>query len=139
MNDSYEAVRRYLMEHKVNPSFNRVKVMEYLINQQNHPTADQIYTALKEELPTLSKATIYNSINAFTDAGVVKSIMGEGKEAHYDSVMEPHGHFLCEICRQCYDFDLSNEKFQFKEIDGFIVKDKEVYLRGICKKCFEDN
>ena len=124
MNDSYEAVRRYLMEHKVNPSFNRVKVMEYLINQHNHPTADQIYNALKEELPTLSKATIYNSINTFTDAGVVKSIMGEGKEAHYDSVMEAHGHFLCEICRQCYDFDLSNEKFQFKEIDGFIVKDK---------------
>ena len=139
MNEAYEAVRRYLMEHKVNPSFNRVKVMEYLINQQNHPTADQIYNALKEELPTLSKATIYNSINTFTDAGVVKSIMGEGKEAHYDSVMEAHGHFLCEICRQCYDFDLSNEKFQFKEIDGFIVKDKEVYLRGICKKCFEDN
>lgn len=51
MNDSYETVRRYLMEHKVNPSFNRVKVMEYLISKENHPTADEIYNALKKELP----------------------------------------------------------------------------------------
>lgn len=69
----------------------------------------------------------------------MKTIMGEGKEAHYDAVMEPHGHFLCEVCRRCYDFALSNESFQIKEIEGFIVKDKEVYLRGICKKCLEDN
>jgi Fur family peroxide stress response transcriptional regulator len=139
MNDSYEKARNYLMEHKVNPSLNRVKVMEYLIRQKNHPTVDQVYSALKKDLPTLSKATVYNSMNAFMDAGLVKSIMGEGKESHYDAVMEPHGHFLCEICRSCYDFDLSNESFHYKEIDGFIVKDKEVYLKGICKKCFEDN
>lgn len=137
--DSYEKVRSYLVEHKVNPSFNRVKVMEYLMKKENHPTADQIYHDLKKELPTLSKATIYNSINAFMDAGLVKTIMGEGKEAHYDHVMETHGHFICERCKCCYDFDLVDEEFRLKELEGFIVKDKEVYLRGICKKCFEDN
>ena len=139
MKDSYEIARRYLVEHKINPSFNRVKVMEYLMEEKNHPTAEQIYNELKKELPTLSKATIYNSINAFTDGGVVKTIMGEGKEAHYDVDVEPHGHFICEGCGCCYDFGLSNESLQFKELDGFIVKNKEVYLRGICKKCLEDN
>ena len=139
MKVSYERVLTYLKDHNVNPSFNRVKIMEYLIGQKNHPTAEQIYNVLKKDLPTLSKATIYNSINAFAKAGLVKTIMGEGKEAHYDAVMDPHGHFLCEICQGCYDFDLSNEKFEFTEIEGFTVKDKEVYLRGICKKCLEDN
>lgn len=139
MKDSYETARKHLVEHQINPSFNRVKVMEYLIKQRNHPTADQIYNALKKELPTLSKATVYNSINAFTTGGVVKTIMGEGKEAHYDALMEPHGHFICEACACCYDFDLPNENLEFKELDGFKVRDKEVYLRGICKKCLEDN
>jgi Fe2+ or Zn2+ uptake regulation protein len=139
MKDSYEIVRGYLMDHNVNPSFNRVKIMEYLISKKNHPTADSIYKELKKELPTLSKATIYNSINAFTRAGVVKTIMGDGKEAHYDAVMDPHGHFLCEICQGCFDFDISNERFEFEEIEGFAINEKEVYLRGICKKCLEDN
>ena len=139
MKDSYEIVRGYLMDHNVNPSFNRVKIMEYLISKKNHPTADSIYKELKKELPTLSKTTIYNSINAFTRAGVVKTIMGDGKEAHYDAVMDPHGHFLCEICQGCFDFDISNERFEFEEIEGFAINEKEVYLRGICKKCLEDN
>ncbi|MDX9889062.1 MAG: Fur family transcriptional regulator [Anaerovoracaceae bacterium] len=139
MKVSYERVRTYLKDHNVNPSFNRVKIMEYLIDQKNHPTADQIYKELKKDLPTLSKATIYNSINAFAGAGLVKTIMGEGKEAHYDAVVDPHGHFLCEICQGCFDFDISNERFEFEEIEGFAINEKEVYLRGICKKCLEDN
>jgi Fur family peroxide stress response transcriptional regulator len=135
MLDSYEKIREQLMEHEVKPSYNRIKILEYLMKNRDHPTADDIYVELKKELPTLSKATVYNSINAFTHAGLVKVLNMEGNESRYDPVTSTHGHFHCEQCGSYYDFKISVENLRSDDLAGFAIKETDVYLRGICKKC----
>ena len=51
-----------MKEHDIAPSMQRVKILEYLRNYKIHPTADMIYQALLDEMPTLSKTTVYNTL-----------------------------------------------------------------------------
>ena len=137
--NKYTKIREILDESHVKPSINRIKIFEYLMNNKSHPTVDEVYKSLKGELPTLSKATVYNSFKAFLDAGIVKAINLEGQEARFDYKTEGHGHFKCEKCEKIYDFDIMLEDKVSEELKGFSIKETEVLIKGICKDCINSS
>ena len=61
-----------LKKHQIKPSVHRIMVYEYLMTQQNHPTVEQIFLHLRQDFPTISKATIYNTLNLFVEVGLVR-------------------------------------------------------------------
>ena len=124
-----------LADKGIRPSFQRIKVLEYLINRHCHPTVDQIYKDLQGEIPTLSKTTIYNTLNLFVKAGLVKLLTTEDTEARYDIITEPHGHFKCDECGSLFDFNIDLDSIEYEELTGFKVTDRNVYFKGICPKC----
>ncbi len=138
MSSLFKSIADTLKENKIRPSFQRIKVLEYLINNQHHPNVDQIYKDLQSEVPTLSKATIYNTLNLFVKAGLVKVLTIEDKETRYDIVTETHGHFKCEKCGTIYNFEVDPELLASDDLVGFKVVDKNVYFKGICLKCLLD-
>lgn len=58
-----------LTNHGVKPSVQRLAVMDYLVENHTHPTADEIYSALHKQMPTLSKTTVYNTLKLLTEQG----------------------------------------------------------------------
>ena len=58
-------IGNYLKKHDIKPSYQRMKIFQYLLDNHNHPTVDTIYKALCTEIPTLSKTTVYNTLNLF--------------------------------------------------------------------------
>ena len=58
-----------LLEHNIKPSMQRIAIMEYLMDNPIHPSADDIYTALSPSMPTLSKTTVYNTLKLFSEQG----------------------------------------------------------------------
>jgi Fur family transcriptional regulator, peroxide stress response regulator len=60
----FEDLSQELINRAIRPSYQRLKILEYLTNNQSHPTVDQIFQNLHLEIPTLSKATVYNTLNA---------------------------------------------------------------------------
>jgi len=133
-----EEIREYLKKHEIKPSHQRLKIFEYLITNKNHPTVDKIYQELREEMSTLSKTTIYNTLKVFTEKKIVQVITVEEKETRYDADISLHGHFKCKKCGKVYDIKI-NEIFDFeKEVEGFQVDEKHIYFKGICKKCMEN-
>ena len=56
-----EDIGAYLKSHEIKPSFQRMRIFEYLITHRNHPTVEMIYKSLVKEIPTLSKTTVYNT------------------------------------------------------------------------------
>ena len=93
-----ENIGEYLKAHEIKPSYQRIKIFQYLVENKNHPTVDMIYKALCTEIPTLSKTTVYNTLNLFIEKKIVNVIVIEENETRYDSVMAVHGHFKCEKC-----------------------------------------
>ena len=58
-----ENIEKYLRDHNISPSYQRKRIFEYMYENRNHPNVNQIYEALVKEIPTLSKTTVYNTLN----------------------------------------------------------------------------
>ncbi len=129
-----------LKKENIRLSHQRLKVLEYLVNNRCHPTADQIYQGLLKDVPSLSKTTIYNTLNSLVESGIVRVITIEGNEIRYDIETEDHGHFKCSSCGKIFDFDLDFEKLSLDSLvtdslKGFMIADKDVYVKGLCPDC----
>ena len=64
----------YLKSCGVRPSLQRLAIYKYVAEHPTHPTADEIYEALKDQIPTLSKTTVYNTVKLLTEQGIIKMI-----------------------------------------------------------------
>lgn len=132
-----ENIGNYLKEHGVKPSYQRMKIYEFLLNNKIHPTVDTIYKALNKEIPTLSKTTVYNTLNLFLEKNIINILVIEENETRYDAYLELHGHFKCEKCGNIYDIEIESDTLNPSELAGFEVKEKHVYFKGVCKHCHE--
>jgi len=127
-----------LKNRKVRPSYQRIKVLEYLHKNQCHPTVDQIFKDLQSEIPTLSKSTIYNTLNLFLKSGLIRVINIEDNETRYDIITKNHGHFKCESCGKIFNFSIDFNSLKTEELSGFKIIDKNLYFKGICPKCLSN-
>ncbi|WP_313343729.1 Fur family transcriptional regulator [Sedimentibacter sp.] len=132
---NFESLIDELKSKKIRLSHQRLKVLEYLTTNYNHPTADQIYNGLHDEVPTLSKTTVYNTLNSLIDANLVRAINIEDNEVRYDINTHDHGHFKCESCKNIYDFNINIDSFETDQLYGFEINDKNVFFKGTCKSC----
>lgn len=125
-----------LLENKgVKPSFQRLLILEYVMRQKNHPSAEMIYDEISKEIPTLSRTTIYNNLNLFVEKGILTTLNGNDPEARYDTVEDPHTHFHCSVCGRIIDIKLDTPLFSKAEIEGHRVKQIQIHFNGICKDC----
>lgn len=127
---------QYLNDNQIKPSYPRVRIYDYLRHKKNHPTVDNIYLELVKEIPTLSKTTVYNTLNLFKEKGITRVLSIDGTETRYDDNICEHGHFKCIECGNIYDFALninSNED----DLDGYEIYQRDFYYLGICSKCKE--
>ena len=137
MKPSFENLSDELLKKEIRPSYQRIKVLEYLITQRCHPTVDQIFNDLVKEIPTLSKATIYNTLNLLIKAKLVRVVTIEDNETRYDIKISNHGHFKCELCGTIFDFKVNIDNFMADELSEFKINEKNVYFKGICPSCLK--
>ncbi len=135
MNEKNEDLVKYMLENNLKPTFQRIKILEYLFNNIVHPTADDIYKAIVEQIPMLSKTTVYNTLNTFIKSGIIKGIYIEENEVRYDSIIEDHGHFKCTKCNKIYDVKLDCKVINNLINNKFKIEEKCIYFKGICSNC----
>lgn len=134
-----EELKVYLKKHGIRPSTIRLKVLQYLLENRIHPTAEDIYKSLINDIPTLSKTSVYNTLDLFLEKGVVNTLSLKEKELRYDINTYLHGHFKCEVCRKVYDFPVTDKILEVNELEGSTIKSIDINAYGICKKCNEKN
>ncbi len=124
-----------LSNHGIKPSYPRLQIYKYLQNKKNHPTVDSIYLSLVEEIPTLSKTTVYNTLKLFSEAGLVNPLNLDENEKRYELVDEDHLHFKCLKCGQIYDIKYDEINLLPSKYKNFKIQDKHILLKGICENC----
>lgn len=137
-NMTIDSIKKHLGDHGVKASLPRVKIYEYLNTHRSHPTVDEIYNALSDELITLSKTTVYNTLDLFVKHALAIQVLIEDNEARYDADTSNHGHFKCTSCEKVYDFNYDLSTANIPTLEGFEMEDYHTYIRGICKKCKEN-
>jgi len=127
---------RYLLQFSIKPSVQRTAVMDYLMKNRTHPTIDEIYMALSPNMPTLSKTTVYNTLNLFIERGAVQALVIDEKNARFDVDTSAHGHFICKSCGKVHDiFNLKPELFEVPQNTNFTIHSVEISYSGICNEC----
>lgn len=134
-----EAIASELISKNIRPSYQRIKILSYMKQNLFHPTVERIFSDLHEDIPSLSRTTIYNTMNLFIKAGLVKALNIEDNEIRYDIVMKSHGHFKCEECEAVFNFSINIDDFNTSDLGGFQIRDKNVYFKGVCIKCLNQN
>jgi len=139
MPEKIQNISSFLKEHGIKPSVQRLKIYQYLINNSIHPTVDTIYSALIKEIPTLSRTTVYNTLNMFVEKKIVVSVPVEDNEARFDANICNHLHFKCLQCNMVFDIDLKPD-FSFEELlPGYKIEERQIYCKGLCKNCFKSD
>lgn len=130
-------VGEFLKSNDIKPSYQRMRIFEYLLNTKEHPTVDEIYKKLIGEIPTLSKTTVYNTLNLFVEHEIVARITIEENETRYDADTGVHGHFKCERCEKVLDFVTDLSVLEVQDLKDFQINQQHLYFRGICSECLK--
>ena len=114
----------------------RREVYEVLVNQRDHPTATELFIRVKERIPSISLATVYNCLEALTQNGLVKQVNLDRAPSRYCPNLNDHGHFHCESCGSIADISFNPESGSVLDLPrGTVVNRMDVAIRGLCPKC----
>ena len=119
----------------INATYQRALIYSYLCNKKNHPTAVRIFIDIHKKVPSLSKATVYNTMEYFHKNNIVQVLTFEDGTRHYDADTQTHIHFHCKNCGMIYDFYTNIDFDNINGIDGFDIDKQFINFEGICKKC----
>lgn len=115
----------------------RFAVYSNLLSRTDHPTAEQILSDVNKDVPRSSQATIYSSLQALRDVGLVREVLLEEGVCRYDANVKLHHHFRCRTCGAIEDIPW--EKFQCLDTaqlrPGLTLENYEVTVHGICDSC----
>ena len=126
-----------LKQNKLKVTPQRLIVLKYIIEHCNHPTTEKIYSDLKSKNPSLSKTTVYNSLEALEKHGIIQSITISGSELRYDLKSDMHHHFLCKKCGKIIDLNIECPNRDIFSSYGHKVEEIHGYVKGICKDCMK--
>ena len=133
----FEKYVKLLKENSIKITPQRLEILKYLDENRTHPTVDEIYSELKEKNPSLSKTTVYNSVDILRGHGLIQSLTISGSELRYDFKHGMHHHFLCKKCGNIIDIDIECPNIGKMLESGHKVEEVHGYFKGTCKKCLE--
>lgn len=122
------------MSLKLTPQ--RLAILEFLDGNKDHPSASDIYSAVSERFPTMSFATVYNTLKALKRKENIQELTIDSDKKRFDSNTERHHHLICTNCRRIIDI---NTDFEIKLSDtqkhGFEITGNHIDFYGVCPEC----
>jgi Fur family peroxide stress response transcriptional regulator len=116
----------------------RMEVVRVIAASEGHPSATQIFEIVNNQFPSMSQATVYNTIALLKEMNQILEIDLHG-DSHYDGNRpEPHPHIICTECNQIVDgdFDLDVEMIKrLEETSGFHITRSQLAFYGLCPHC----
>ncbi|MEN6533442.1 MAG: Fur family transcriptional regulator [Bryobacteraceae bacterium] len=120
-----------LRTHGIHPTPQRIAVAQCVMGDKSHPSADQVWARVKTMHPTVSRATIYNTLNLFAEKHLLKAqVLSEGTVV-FDSQVAPHHHFIDQKSGTIHDIPWDAVKVTGAlALPSFEVYEYQVVMRG---------
>ena len=114
----------------------RLAILDFLNGNRQHPSADDVFRAVRRRFPTMSLATVYNTLDTLTRHGKVTPLTGDPGRKRFDPNTEPHDHIICRDCGRIVDVPTQRSITvgnRFRA--GFEITGAHVEFTGICPDC----
>ncbi len=116
----------------------RELVLETVMENPIHPTADTVYAMVREQEPNISLGTVYRNLNLLAEQGILRKIPMPAASDRFDGRTDPHYHIRCSGCGQLFDLplaELAGLDEQLKNLSGFLVTGYQILFEGLCPEC----
>ncbi|MBA3075318.1 MAG: transcriptional repressor [Anaerolineae bacterium] len=117
----------------------RIAICELLTESDAHPTANDIYIELKQQFPSLSLATIYNTLDVLVGIGLVNALGSIGDDkVHFDADVSPHINLACVKCHKIVDATsnfINQLNDEINKKSGFELFGSRILYYGHCPEC----
>jgi len=124
-------VAERLREHGIKPSAQRVAVATYALANEDHPSADEVWSRVRKTFPHISRATVYNTLNLLVDKGLLKALAITEGRVVFDPMLAHHHHFIDEESGEISDIPWEDLKVsKISKLEGIEVTDYQVVIRG---------
>lgn len=120
----------------------REVVLQVIREIDGHLTASEVFSAAKVRLPTISFATVYNSLRYLKEAGRIAEIQFGNGASRFDRLTSRHDHAICTLCGALVDIEMEHPAQlaeQAAALSNFVAESLEFTLRGKCPACVEKN
>jgi Fur family peroxide stress response transcriptional regulator len=123
-------------ERGVRVTAQRLAVYRALAEDLSHPTADALYSKLRQEVPGMSQATVYRTLESLEKEGLIRRVSAPEAKGRFDANVENHQHLVCRACGSFSDVTLpAYSKGKVPAVTGFTIEEVDVRLVGLCKSC----
>ena len=124
-------------------SAQRETLYKLLINNKNHPTADELYLNLKEQISNISLGTVYRNLAKLSESGKILKLTFKNSPDRYDGDINPHMHFICSRCNSVFDFYIDPINKAYNSFlqsvsdfnQDFDVTETNINFSGLCPSC----
>jgi Fe2+ or Zn2+ uptake regulation protein len=117
----------------------RAAVYRFLSSTTSHPNADEVFQEVRGEVPGISLATVYKSLETLVSCGLAAKLGYSDGSARYDARTDPHHHARCLSCGRVMDvpghFTEGEVKGMAETLEGFSITGYRLELTGICSRC----
>ncbi|HEX7926426.1 MAG TPA: Fur family transcriptional regulator [bacterium] len=115
----------------------RMAVYSMLAGVESHPTPEDVFTAIRAQLPSLSLGTVYKILDQFHRHGFLRKVSTEGHVARYDANVDEHHHLVCSGCGKIQDVhvDADPALAHVPASADFAVISYDILFHGLCKAC----
>ena len=121
--------------HDLGLTRQREVVLQVIRDASGHLTANEVFAEAKQLLPSISFATVYNSLRYLKDAGHIAEIQFGNGASRFDKMTHRHDHAICTKCGKLVDIEMEHPKELVKmaaKYSKFKPESLEFTLRGIC-------
>jgi Fur family peroxide stress response transcriptional regulator len=137
-----DPLARALREHGLRRTPQRLAIARAVAGNDRHPTVQDVHAMVREEFPTMSLATVYNTLRSLVGAGVIADLPFAGG-ARFDSDPSPHINLVCSDCGSIvdaheYDQLLSRLTRSVSGRPDFRVDGHRFDFYGRCASCARD-
>ncbi len=115
-------------------------VLETVNKLRCHATADEVYDAIVQEHPNISRATVYRNLNRLSQLGRIHKMEIPGGADRFDHECYKHYHIRCEKCGRVFDVDMeyiADLEKKIRDTHGFEFTGHDIVFTGICPNCKE--
>jgi Fur family transcriptional regulator, peroxide stress response regulator len=117
----------------------RLAICDLLTTSESHPTANDLYTELKPRFPSLSLATVYNTLDVLVGVGLVNAIGSVGDDrVHFDANLSPHINLACIKCHSIVDVfsdHVQELNSDIGHVSGYQISGSSILYFGTCPQC----
>ncbi len=116
----------------------RRAVFEAVLEREDHPSADQLYATVRQQLPEISRMTVYRILGNFVTLGLLRKTCHPGSVARFDPKIHQHHHLVCIECEGIIDLEEQRlNKVTWPDVRrfGFEIEEYHIHFRGRCATC----